>query len=78
MDTDQADFGGLEPATPQSQIRRLSLDIAQYEELLQRSLGPKARKMFEHLLARARAELAVVEAAEIASRDWPGEASQPS
>jgi hypothetical protein len=45
-------------------ITRINLDIEQYEGLLQSSLGPKARKMFEHLLARARSELAVIEAEE--------------
>ena len=49
---------------------RLNLDIEQYEELLRSSLGPKARKMFEHLLARARSELAVIEAEESMSHLW--------
>ena len=49
---------------------RLNLDIEQYEELLRNSLGPKARKMFEHLLARAKSELAVIEAEESVSRSW--------
>ena len=49
---------------------RLNLDIEQYEELLRSSLGPKARKMFEHLLARARSELAVIEAEESVSQLW--------
>ena len=49
---------------------RLNLDIEQYEKLLRSSLGPKARKMFEHLLARARSELAVIEAEENVSRSW--------
>ncbi|HKX08487.1 MAG TPA: hypothetical protein VJN67_09855 [Stellaceae bacterium] len=49
---------------------RLNLDIEQYEELLRNSLGPKARKMFEHLLARARSELAVIEAEESMSQSW--------
>ena len=59
----------------QSVAARLNLDIEQYEGLLRSSLGPKARKMFEHLLARARSELAVVEAEDGVSRPWLAEAS---
>lgn len=58
-----------------SVITRLNIDIEQYEGLLRSSLGPKARKMFEHLLARARSELAVIEAEESVSRSWLAEAS---
>jgi hypothetical protein len=58
-----------------SMIARLNLDIEQYEGLLRSSLGPKARKMFEHLLARARSELAVIEAEGGMSQPWLAEAS---
>jgi hypothetical protein len=65
-----ADKMGKEPSglgdsgtiATKSVIVRLNLDIEQYEGLLRSSLGPKARKMFEHLLARAKSELAVIEA----------------
>ena len=53
-----------------SVVARLNLDIEQYEGLLRSSLGPKARKMFEHLLARARSELAVIEAEAGMSQAW--------
>lgn len=59
----------------QSVIARLNLDIEQYEGLLRSSLGPKARKMFEHLLARARSELAMIEAEEGMTRPWAAQAS---
>jgi hypothetical protein len=36
----------------------LRLNIERYEALLKGNLGPKARKMFEVLLAQARADLA--------------------
>jgi len=36
----------------------LRRNIQQYQELLKGSLGPKARTMFGHLLARARTDLA--------------------
>ena len=58
-----------------SMIARLSLDIEQYEGLLRSSLGPKARKMFEHLLARAKSELAVMETEDSMSRPFLTEAS---
>ena len=35
--------------------------IEQYQELLKGSLGPKARKMFEHSLARARDKLGTLD-----------------
>ncbi len=57
-----------------SVIARLNLDIEQYEGLLRSSLGPKARRMFEHLLARTRSELAVIEAEDNVSRSWRTEA----
>ncbi len=68
-------LGGSAAAATHSVIARLNLDIEQYEGLLRSSLGPKARKMFEHLLARARSELAVIEAEESVSRSWSAEAS---
>lgn len=55
-------FAETAAVATKSVIVRLYLDIEQYEGLLRSSLGPKARKMFEHLLARARSELAVMEA----------------
>jgi len=67
-------LGGTEVIASESVIMRLALDIEQYEGLLRSSLGPKARKMFEHLLARARSELAVIEAEESMSRPWLAEA----
>jgi hypothetical protein len=60
-----------------SVMGRLNLDIEQYEKLLRSSLGPKARKMFEHLLARARSELAVIEADENVGQPWLTEVSDP-
>jgi hypothetical protein len=51
-----------------SHVARLVMDIEQYELLLQSSLGPKARRMFEHLLDRSRAELAPMEAEVNSSR----------
>ena len=75
MDRDPMVFEGTEAAAPRSVIARLNLDIEQYEGLLRSSLGPKARKMFEHLLARARSELAVIEAEESIAEPWASEAS---
>ncbi len=75
MDRETLDLGEEAPIAARSVIARLNLDIEQYEGLLRSSLGPKARKMFEHLLARARAELAVVEAEEGVSQPWLAEAS---
>jgi hypothetical protein len=49
-------------------MARLRHDIEQYERLLQTGLRPRAREMFEHLLARVKAELAAIEAEETASQ----------
>ena len=68
-------FGLSGVIATQSVIARLNLDIEQYEGLLRSSLGPKARKMFEHLLARARSELAVIEAEDSMTRPWLAEAA---
>ena len=73
MGKETLSFGETAVIATHSVIVRLNLDIEQYEGLLRSSLGPKARKMFEHLLARARAELAVIEAE--ASLSEPLEAS---
>jgi hypothetical protein len=78
MDRDPMGLEGSGAVVAQSMIARLNLDIEQYEGLLRSSLGPKARKMFEHLLARARSELAVIEAEEGMSRPWAAEASASS
>ncbi len=75
MDKNPMGFEGVELDAPRSLIARLTLDIEQYEGLLRSSLGPKARKMFEHLLARARSELAVIEAEESIAQPWAAEAS---
>ncbi len=75
MDKEIQGFSESPVIAPKSVIARLTLDIEQYEGLLRSSLGPKARKMFEHLLARARSELAVIEAEESMSRPWLAEAS---
>src|SRR5579859_7815582 len=61
MDKEPMGLEGSTAIAAQSLIARLNLDIEQYEGLLRSSLGPKARKMFEHLLARARSELEVIE-----------------
>jgi len=68
-------IGGSAAIASKSVSTRLTIDIEQYEGLLRSSLGPKARKMFEHLLARARSELAVIEAEESVSGPWLAEAS---
>ncbi|HXP78251.1 MAG TPA: hypothetical protein VN823_29210 [Stellaceae bacterium] len=70
MGTEKPGLGGSELIAPGSEITRLNLDIKQYEWLLRTSLGPKARRMFEHLLARARSELALIEAEESDARAW--------
>jgi hypothetical protein len=75
MDRDSIGFEGSTAIAANSVIARLNLDIEQYEGLLRSSLGPKARKMFEHLLARARSELAMIEAEEGMTRTWAAEAS---
>jgi hypothetical protein len=77
MSTEASGFGGSSPADPTSEVARLNLDIEQYEMLLGNSLGPTARTMFEHLLARARAELVLVEAEASAGRAWLAEVSGP-
>ena len=68
-------FAETAAVATKSVTARLNLDIEQYEGLLRSSLGPKARKMFEHLLARARSELAVIEAEESIAEPWASEAS---
>jgi hypothetical protein len=75
MDRETSMLGGSAAIVATSVITRLTIDIEQYEGLLRSNLGPKARKMFEHLLARARSELAVIEAEESISRPWLAEAS---
>jgi hypothetical protein len=75
MDKEPMGLEGSTAIAAQSLIARLNLDIEQYEGLLRSSLGPKARKMFEHLLARARSELAVIEAEEGMAGTWAVEAS---
>ena len=75
MDSNPMGLEGSGAVAAQSVIARLNLDIEQYEGLLRSSLGPKARKMFEHLLARARSELAVIEAEESMTQTWAIEAS---
>ncbi len=75
MDKIPMEFEVTEAVAPRSVIARLNLDIEQYEGLLRSSLGPKARKMFEHLLARARSELALIEAEESIAQPWAAEAS---
>lgn len=75
MDRETPMFGGSAAIVATSVVTRLTIDIEQYEGLLRSSLGPKARKMFEHLLARARSELAVLEAEESISRPWLAEAA---
>lgn len=75
MGKEKPGLGGSDPIAPESEITRLTLDIKQYEWLLRTSLGPKARKMFEHLLARARSELALMEAEESQVRAWVEQAS---
>ena len=68
MGMGKRDLQGSNSIEAESGMARLRLDIEQYERLLQTNLAPKARKMFEHLLARVRSELAAVEAEEITSR----------
>ncbi len=75
MDKDSLALEGSNAVAAQLVIARLNLDIEQYEGLLRSSLGPKARRMFEHLLARARSELAVIEAEEGMTQTWAVEAS---
>ena len=70
-------IGGSFEVAQASVAARLNLDIEQYEDLLRSSLGPKARKMFEHLLARARSELAVIESDENVDQSWLAEVSDP-
>jgi hypothetical protein len=67
MDKETLDRGESDPIAPESPSARLRLDIEHYEGLLQTGLKPKPRMMFEHLLARVRAELAVIEAEEEAA-----------
>jgi len=45
----------IDVATGEDEVLRRK--ITQYEELLKGSLGPKARRMFEHAVARARTDL---------------------
>jgi hypothetical protein len=68
MDTGKQHLEGSGAIVPESGMARLRLDIEQYERLLQTGLKPRAREMFEHLLARVKAELAVIEAEETASQ----------
>ena len=77
MDMGKQDLEGSDPIAPASEVARLRLDIVEYERLLQTGLGLKTQKMFEHLLARMKAELAAGEAEETASQALLAEASGP-
>jgi hypothetical protein len=75
MGTHTQDLEGFAPTASESGMARLRLDIEQYERLLQTGLGPRSRTMFEHLLARVKAELVAIEAEETASRALLAEVS---
>ena len=75
MGTYTQDLEGSSATASESGTARLRLDIERYERLLQTGLGPRARTMFEHLLARVRAELVAIEAEETASRALLAEVS---
>ena len=45
--------------TGEDDVLRLRVEL--YQALLKGSLGPKARKMFEHLLAQARGKLGALD-----------------
>jgi hypothetical protein len=77
MGMENRDLEGSDPIAPEPDMARLRLDIEQHERLLQTGLGSNARKMFEHLLVRVKAELAAIEAEETASQALLAEASGP-
>ena len=70
MGTETLDRQGSDLIALKPEVARLRLEIEHYEGLLQTSLGPNPRTMFEHLLARVKAELAVIEAEEAAGHAW--------
>lgn len=55
MGTEVKIIGAIGLAVGEEAMHRLNIE--RYQELLRGSLGPKARKMFEILLARARSDL---------------------